>query len=169
MDQKRDVKAASMEEDLPPPPRREAAPTEVSTAKADKDKRKGRDKAAAEPMSVDKEPPAKVRVQQVTLYLLYRSSMHHSLGMWRCCISSPCSLHVSAGSCIEVACRLLQVQANGHAEPQTTRLHVGHLTRNVNEGHIKEIFSTFGTLKSVEISIDKVQGYLGVKQCRTVK
>ena len=63
----------------------------------------------------------------------------------------------------EFACCFLQVQANGHAEPQTTRLHVGHLTRNVNEGHIKEIFSTFGTLKSVELSIDKVQGYLVVK------
>ena len=51
----------------------------------------------------------------------------------------------------------MQIQANGHADVlQTTRLHVGHLTRNVSEGHIKEIFSTFGTLKSVELSIDKV-------------
>jgi RNA recognition motif-containing protein len=33
---------------------------------------------------------------------------------------------------------------------------VGHLTRNVNEDHVREIFSTFGTLKSVELSIDKV-------------
>ena len=51
----------------------------------------------------------------------------------------------------------MQIQANGHADLQTTRLHVGHLTRNVSEGHIKEIFSTFGTLKSVELSIDKVR------------
>lgn len=51
-----------------------------------------------------------------------------------------------------------QPQANGHADTQqTTRLHVGHLTRNVNEGHIKEIFSTFGTITSVEVSIDKVR------------
>lgn len=51
----------------------------------------------------------------------------------------------------------MQAQANGHAEThQTTRLHVGHLTRNVSEGHIKEIFSTFGTITSVEVSIDKV-------------
>ena len=51
----------------------------------------------------------------------------------------------------------MQAQANGHADThQTTRLHVGHLTRNVNEGHIKEIFSTFGTITSVELSIDKV-------------
>jgi RNA-binding protein with serine-rich domain 1 len=38
----------------------------------------------------------------------------------------------------------------------TTRLHVGHLTRNVTEEHIHEIFSTFGQLKTVEVSIDKV-------------
>ena len=48
-------------------------------------------------------------------------------------------------------------QANGRASsPVTTRLHLGHLTRNVTEEHIQEIFSTFGTLKSVELSIDKV-------------
>ena len=158
-----------MEEDLPPPPRREAAPKEDSTAKADKDKREGRHKATAEPMSVDKEPPAKVRVQQLTsvpLAPLKRTPKPGDVTM----------LHVlflfdrfGLLDLAEAACRFLQVQANGHAEPQTTRLHVGHLTRNVNEGHIKEIFSTFGTLKSVEISIDKVQGYLIVKQCLTVK
>ena len=55
----------------------------------------------------------------------------------------------------------MQALANGHADkPQTTRLHVGHLTRNVNEGHIKEIFSTFGTLKSVELSYDKARPFL---------
>lgn len=55
----------------------------------------------------------------------------------------------------------MQAQANGHADkPQTTRLHVGHLTRNVNEGHIREIFSTFGTLKSVELSYDKARPFL---------
>ena len=52
----------------------------------------------------------------------------------------------------------MQAQANGHPDThQTTRLHVGHLTRNVSEGHIKEIFSTFGTISSVEVSIDKVR------------
>ena len=49
-------------------------------------------------------------------------------------------------------------QANGRASsPVTTRLHLGHLTRNVTEEHIQEIFSTFGTLKSVELSIDKAR------------
>lgn len=41
----------------------------------------------------------------------------------------------------------------------TTRLHVGHLTRNVTEDHISEIFSTFGPIKSVELSVDKVCGF----------
>jgi RNA-binding protein with serine-rich domain 1 len=53
---------------------------------------------------------------------------------------------------------MLVPQANGHAPaPATTRLHVGHLTRNVTEEHIREIFSTFGQIKSVELSIDKVR------------
>ena len=49
------------------------------------------------------------------------------------------------------------LQENGRAaSPQTCRLHVGHLTRNVNDAHIKEIFGTFGALKSVELAIDRV-------------
>ncbi|CAL8471827.1 g11369 [Coccomyxa elongata] len=48
-------------------------------------------------------------------------------------------------------------KANGRAaSPVTTRLHVGHLTRNVTEEHIREIFSTFGAIKSCELSVDKV-------------
>ncbi len=42
------------------------------------------------------------------------------------------------------------------SSPQTCRLHVARLTRNVNEDHIKEIFGTFGTVKSVELAIDRV-------------
>ena len=34
---------------------------------------------------------------------------------------------------------------------------MGHLTRNVTEDHIKEIFSTFGAIKSVELSVDKAR------------
>jgi len=34
-------------------------------------------------------------------------------------------------------------------------LHVGHLTRNVQAEHIQEIFSTFGTVKHVELAMDK--------------
>jgi hypothetical protein len=36
-----------------------------------------------------------------------------------------------------------------------TRLVVGNLTRNVTEDHIKEIFSCYGSLKSVELAMDK--------------
>jgi len=32
---------------------------------------------------------------------------------------------------------------------------VGHLTRNVQAEHIQEIFSTFGTVKHVELAMDK--------------
>ena len=51
-----------MEEDLPPPPRREAAPKEEMRVKADKDAQaeKKDAKPAAEPMAIDKEPRAKV-------------------------------------------------------------------------------------------------------------
>ena len=50
-----------MEEDLPPPPRREAAPKEEVRVKADKDAQteKKDAKPAAEPMAIDKEPRAK--------------------------------------------------------------------------------------------------------------
>ena len=49
------------------------------------------------------------------------------------------------------------LQLNGRAaSPQTTRLHVGHLTRNVNEAHVREIFGNFGALKSVELAMDKL-------------
>lgn len=49
------------------------------------------------------------------------------------------------------------MQAKGSAAtPQTCKLHVGHLTRNVGEAHIREIFSTFGPLSGVELAMDKV-------------
>lgn len=49
------------------------------------------------------------------------------------------------------------MQENGLPDqPQTHRLHVGHLTRNVTEAHVREIFANFGTLKSVELALDKV-------------
>lgn len=86
MAQKKGAKAAPIEEDLPPPPRREAAPKEKSTDKADKDKKEGRDKAAAEPMSVDKEPPAKVRVQQLTFVPFVLLKRTPKPGISRCFI-----------------------------------------------------------------------------------
>jgi RNA recognition motif-containing protein len=44
------------------------------------------------------------------------------------------------------------------AEPSddNTRLHVGHLTRNVTDAHIREIFGTFGSLRGVDLAIDKM-------------
>mgnify|MGYP001026127062 FL=1 len=48
----------------------------------------------------------------------------------------------------------LCVQDGSNSEP--ARLHVGHLTRNVTDEHVKEIFGTFGKLKSVELAIDRV-------------
>ena len=33
------------------------------------------------------------------------------------------------------------------ADPETARLHVGHLTRNVEASHVQEMFGSFGTLK----------------------
>ncbi len=35
----------------------------------------------------------------------------------------------------------------GGEQDEVTRLHVGRLTRNVKEEHVREIFSTFGKLK----------------------
>lgn len=46
-------------------------------------------------------------------------------------------------------------QENKAPEAETSRLHVGHLTRNVQSEHIHEIFSTFGTVKHVELAMDK--------------
>ena len=43
----------------------------------------------------------------------------------------------------------------GSPGPQTTRLVVGNLTRNVSEEHIKEIFGHYGALKSVDLAMDK--------------
>ena len=52
------------------------------------------------------------------------------------------------GSGVRASLQLAAQEQNGRlAEAQTTRLHVGHLTRNVREDHVREIFGTFGTLK----------------------
>ena len=168
-----------MEEDLPPPPRREAPPKEAKAAKEPRiEKADSRQKPDAEPMSVDKEPPAKVRLALPGYSFLQcpvpsppkvTRGMHtdvmkcgHLALQWsgrrvRKMHGACCGRHALLESTI-LASYHMQAQANGHADtPQTTRLHVGHLTRNVNEGHIKEIFSTFGTITSVEVSIDKVR------------
>ena len=41
------------------------------------------------------------------------------------------------------------------ADASTTKLHVGKLTRNVTQEHVREIFATFGALKNVDLSIDR--------------
>ncbi|CAD5115941.1 DgyrCDS4871 [Dimorphilus gyrociliatus] len=40
--------------------------------------------------------------------------------------------------------------------PKPTKIHIGRLTRNVNKEHVIEIFSVYGTIKSVEILGDRV-------------
>lgn len=35
-------------------------------------------------------------------------------------------------------------------------LHVGNLSRNVSEEHLRDIFGTFGALASVELSVDPI-------------
>eukprot|EP00803_Ostreobium_quekettii_P000168 evm.model.scf_1883.5 EVM.evm.TU.scf_1883.5 scf_1883:21738-26677(+) len=51
--------------------------------------------------------------------------------------------------------------------PQTTRLYVGKLTRNVMGEHVHEIFSKFGNVKNVVLAIDKAvnlpRGYAHVE------
>ena len=47
------------------------------------------------------------------------------------------------------------MQENKAPEAETSRLHVGHLTRNVQAEHIHEVFSTYGTVKHVELAMDK--------------
>jgi len=39
--------------------------------------------------------------------------------------------------------------------PKPTKIHIGRLTRNVNREHIVEIFSIYGTVKSVEMLSDR--------------
>ena len=57
---------------------------------------------------------------------------------------------------VEASAGNVPAQEARASSPQTCRLHVARLTRNVNEDHIKEIFGTFGPVKSVELAIDRV-------------
>ncbi|ESP04043.1 hypothetical protein LOTGIDRAFT_156651 [Lottia gigantea] len=40
--------------------------------------------------------------------------------------------------------------------PKPSKVHIGHLTRNVNKDHIVEIFSTYGAIRNVEMMIDRL-------------
>lgn len=41
-------------------------------------------------------------------------------------------------------------------EPRPSRIHVGRLTRNVTKEHIQEIFSHYGTIKSMDFPFDRL-------------
>lgn len=45
--------------------------------------------------------------------------------------------------------------------PRPTRIHIGRLTLNVTRDHIHEIFSTYGTVKSVEFPMDRLHPHNG--------
>nr|CAD1836913.1 unnamed protein product [Ananas comosus var. bracteatus] len=40
--------------------------------------------------------------------------------------------------------------------PESVVLHIDHLSRNVNEAHLKEIFGNFGDVVNVELSMDRI-------------
>lgn len=40
--------------------------------------------------------------------------------------------------------------------PRPTKIHIGRLTRNVTKDHVLEIFSTYGTVKGVELPMDRL-------------
>merc|ERR1711970_110977 len=44
--------------------------------------------------------------------------------------------------------------------PRPTKIHVGQLTRNVTEEHVREIFSVYGTIKNIEYPKDPVHRHL---------
>lgn len=41
-------------------------------------------------------------------------------------------------------------------EPKPTKVHIGKLTRNVNKDHIMEIFSNYGSIKNIDMPMDRV-------------
>lgn len=45
--------------------------------------------------------------------------------------------------------------------PRPTRIHIGRLTLNVTRDHIHEIFSTYGTVKSIEFPMDRLHPHNG--------
>ena len=44
--------------------------------------------------------------------------------------------------------------------PKPTKVHVGHLTRNVTKEHLQEIFSLYGTIKNVELQVDRIHTHV---------
>ncbi|KAH9490040.1 RNA-binding protein with serine-rich domain 1-A, partial [Bulinus truncatus] len=43
--------------------------------------------------------------------------------------------------------------------PKPTKVHVGHLTRNVTKDHIQEIFSLYGTIKNIDMLMDRIHAH----------
>lgn len=44
--------------------------------------------------------------------------------------------------------------------PRPTRIHIGRLTRNVTKDHVLEIFSTYGTIRNVDMPFDRIHPHL---------
>merc|ERR1719394_2361995 len=44
--------------------------------------------------------------------------------------------------------------------PQSTKIHIGRLTRNVNKDHLQEIFATFGEIKEIEFGSERQRPWL---------
>ena len=102
-----------MEEDLPPPPRREAAPKEAKmTKEAKTEKTDGRQKPAAEPMSVDKEPPAKVKPVPVGLLKSVFACSRPSVRFYR--HGRELQRHLLSTALIEVWARHMHNACSGH-------------------------------------------------------
>ena len=44
--------------------------------------------------------------------------------------------------------------------PKPTKLHIGRLTRNVNKDHLTEIFSMYGSIKSIDMPVDRFHSHI---------
>lgn len=65
--------------------------------------------------------------------------------------AAPAVVKVPAAAEKAVAAPAVAAQQGGN-----TRLHVGHLTRNVTEAHMREIFGSFGKVREVELAVDRM-------------
>ena len=45
--------------------------------------------------------------------------------------------------------------------PKPTKIHIGHLTRNVTKEHVTEIFANFGTIRSVDLPTERSRNWIG--------
>ena len=119
---------------LPPPPKRDAAPAAGIAPKA-----------AAVP---EDKPPAEDRQTRREESKQPRSSDATNGGA-----AAPRSKDVEmkdaepADDSRRAGSKAADKGEGGGEQDEVTRLHVGRLTRNVKEEHVREVFSTFGKLK----------------------